>query len=485
MELLNEDCIVEQMKLKILITIVLSSFFVFQLQAQEEYNRKKIRKEAKGFLKDQRFPQAEDVLKKAMSAHDEARKDAEFYNMRLNALHGMATTENRNMYLNSRPDTAKYFTYIYSIYELGYVCDSLDRLPDAKGRIRTSYTGNIMNLLAFYRNNVKSAGKYYYKKTKYDEAYRFFDLYLSTINDTLITSAKNYRQETDTLDIARLAVYSAFNASSFKNVLKYLPYTMTDTTDFVLLCQIGSKAEMELKDTLKAVKYLYEGWKADPSNEYFYMNLIDYHVNRKEYSDAKSIIETQLFSDFQNRRLWYLKGKCEQCLDSLDDALNSYQMAIKIDSVDALSYSSIGSIYVEKARAVYEINDSKPGTRAYTQAKERQNRIYRQAREALENARKHAQDDPDLWKEGLGEVYYKLNLGKELKELESYEKPVVRDVSDKSGVNNNGNRSGTNSGNRATGGNNTNRVGTGAGNATDAVNPANRNNTNGQNERRR
>ena len=387
--------------------------------AQETFNRKKSIKEVKAQLKAERYQQAEDLLGKVMTDKNmEAMNDAEFHYLRLQTLQGLAAAENRNMFLNTRPDTAKYFTYIYRIYEFSFSCDSLDRLPDEEGRVRPSYTSHIVNLLSAYRNNIKSAGKYYYKKNKFDDAYRFFDLYLTTLHHPLITAAKDYKVDEDTLSLANLAVFSAYNASKFKNVIKYLPIAMKDSTDYALLCQIGSKSCMELVDTLGAVGYLHEGWKADATQEFFYINLIDYHVERHEYVDAINIIDKQLGVEPQKRLLWFLKGKCEQCIDSVDLAVESYKKAVEIQPDDALSYSSLGGIFIDKARKVYDINNNKPGTQAYTKAKNAQNEIYRQAKEFLENARKCAPHDPSLWHEGLMEAYYKLNLGKELQELE-------------------------------------------------------------------
>jgi hypothetical protein len=83
-----------------------------------------------------------------------------------------------------------------------------------------------------------------------------------------------------------------------------------------------------------------------------------------------------------------------------------------------LSYSSLGGIYIDKARSVYDVNSYKIGTQAFTRAKNAQNKIYKQAQDALEKSRKIAPNNPELWHEGLLEVYYKLNLGKELQELE-------------------------------------------------------------------
>ena len=406
------------MKLNMLVCLFLG-IISLTVGAQEPFNPKKTIKEVKAQLKAEKYQQADDILSKAMNANKEAKDNAEFHYLRLQSLQGLATAENRNMFLNTRPDTAKYFTYISRIYEYGFSCDSLDRIPDEKGRVRPAYTSHIVNLLYAYRNNIKSAGKYYYKKNKFDDAYRFFDLYLTTLHHPLITAAKDYKVDEDTLSLANLAVFAAYNAAQYKNVMKYLPMAMKDSTDYALLCQIGSKSSMELVDTLGAVRYLREGWKTDPKQEFFYINLIDYHVERQEYVDAIRIIDQQLEVEPQKRLLWYLKGKCEQCIDSVDTAIDCFNKAVEIQPDDALSYSSLGGIYIDKARQVYDVNNNRPGTQAYTRAKNKQNKIYKQAQEVYENARKYAPDNKALWHDGLMEVYFKLNLGKELKELEN------------------------------------------------------------------
>lgn len=402
----------------ILILLLLTSA-AMSVGAQDTFNPKRTIKEVKAQLKAEKYQQAEDIINKAMNDHQEAKTNAEFHYLRLHALRGLATAENRNMFLNTRPDTAKYFTYINRIYEYGFSCDSLDRLPDAKGRVRPSYTSYIINTLAAYRNNIKSGGKYYYKKDKYDDAYRFLDLYLTTLHHPLITAAKDYKVDDDTLSIARLAVYSAYNAAKHPNVMKYLQTAMKDTIDYALLCQIGSTSLMTMNDTTQALSYLHKGWETDPMQEFFYVHLIDYHVEHEQYVEAIDIIDKQLEVEPQKRLLWFVKGKCEQCLDSVDLAIQCYQKAVECQPDDALSYSSIGGIYIDKAREVYNINNYQPGTQAYTRAKRQQNQIYEQAKSALENARKYAPDNKALWHDGLMEVYFKLNLGKELKELEN------------------------------------------------------------------
>ena len=393
-----------------------------QEQPQESaYDAKKTRREVRANLKADKFTQAEDIINKAMKTWAEARSDMELNSMMLTTQHALADAENRKIFLNNRPDTAKYFSYIYNVYKYGIVLDSLDRLPDTKGRVRPRYTSSIASNLQSYRNNIKSAGKFFYKKKNYKEAYKYFDIFMQTMHQPALESLKNYRPDADSIEVALLAVYSAYAATDYPSVVKYLPVALNDSSEFSYLCQIGSHTYMEMKDTLNAVDYLFEGWKANPQSEYFFVTLVDYYINRQDYADAYNIVSAQLIEDPDNHRLWYIFGKCQQCMDSIDAAIISYEHALAIQPKDALSYSSLGSIYIDKARQAYNVNNYTIGTAEYARAKTEQDRYYERARGYLEKARQFSPEDTALWLTPLSEVYYKLNMGKELKALESLE----------------------------------------------------------------
>ncbi len=390
---------------------------------KQEVNIKKTMKEARAAVKSSNFAQAESLLEKAIGESDEAKGDASVHFMLMNVEHGLADAENRKIYLKNNPDTAKLFSYIYKVYKYGLSCDSIDRLPDQKGRVKPHYSAGIASRLMFYRNNIKSAGKYFYKKGKYSDAYRFFDLYLTTMHNTLVCGAKDSKPASDSLDMMRLAVYSAYNSSEYRNVLKYIPTVMEDTTSYTTFCQIGSNTMFALGDTLKAIDYLYKGWHADSTREYFYITLVECQIDRKQYDQAYTTVSVQLERTPSNRRLWYIKGKCLQCMDSLDSAISSYERAVAIENNDTLSYSSMGDIYVIKAQQTYRANNYKVGTSSYAQLKRQETEYYKKALENYEKARTFAPNSPTLWYEGLREVYFKLNMGKQLNSLETGHKP--------------------------------------------------------------
>ncbi|MCR4769680.1 MAG: hypothetical protein K5874_05670 [Bacteroidaceae bacterium] len=409
-------------------TFMLSCLNISSIYAQD-YNRKELIKSLKTSLKAQKYSQADELLTKAMQQHKEAANDAELCNIHLNTVHHLAESENRKLFLNNKPDTTQYFKQIYRIYNIGLHCDSICSKPDKKGKINTKYTSNIQDKLLLYRNNLKSAGKFYYKKQKYDDAFKYIDMYLKTKDISLITdahhtSSQNKLNDSDSLGMYQLAVFSAYGAKDYKNAKRYINKALADTTHISLLYQIGSKTYAELGDTIQALDYLYKGWREDPQKEYFYLTLIQYYNNHKQYNEALKIIDEQLDTDSLNIQLWYIKGKCHQCLENYQEAVCSYERAIKINAEDAQSLSSLGNTYILMARRVFEKNTANVGTNEYRKARSQQNKLYNCAKTYLEKARAIVPDTPSLWLTDLSEVYYKLNKGKELKELERIKKKM-------------------------------------------------------------
>ncbi len=388
-------------------------------QVSSVYNPKKTQKEVRAYIKAEKYAQAEDLISKSMKADPAAKADITLNYLMMGVQHGLADAENRKIFLASKPDTAKYFSCIYKVYQYAISTDSLDRLPDEKGRVKPQHTSGVATQLMAYRNNIKSGGKYFYMKKKYNESFRFFNIYLQTQHHPALETLKNFKSDIDSIEIMRMAVYSAYNAGQYNNVLIYLPQCMTEDTDMTTLCQIGSRTQMALADTIRALPYLYRGWKADPMQEYFYITLLDYYNGRHNYADAYHVVTSQLKIMPQNRLLWYLRGKCEQGLDSVDSAISSYRHAIEIQENDARSYASLGGIYIDKARLAYENNHFAVGTPEYAGAKQKQDELYEEARKNFEKARQYSPDDLSLWMADLKEIYFRLNKGDELKALES------------------------------------------------------------------
>lgn len=378
------------------------------------YSRKSLMKEVKASIKSGNYTKADQQLTEAENTYPEALTDAAIANTHMNVVHHLAEAENRRIFLANKPDTAAFLSQILRVYQIGLRCDSLDRQPDSRQRIRPRYTQDIQERFSFYRNNLFNAGKYFYKKKQYHEALRHIEMYITTESLPLVVE----KDPASLRENYSLAVFAAYGDSSMTTVRHYLPYCYDDTLHKSLVCQIGSKAYMQTGDTLQAIRCLYDGWQADPTKDYFYLALAHYYTDHGQYLEALKVVDTQLQREPANTDLLYIKGMSMKCLQQYEEAITAYQHALRLRSDDARILSGIGEVYVIEAREMAEKNTAKVGTQAYIRSHQAQRKLYNQALPHLEKARTLDADNTTLWYNNLREVYYKLNKGKELKELE-------------------------------------------------------------------
>lgn len=407
----------------LLITVFLGGVTAAQNTIDPDFKKKTILKDVKAANKAQNYSQTDRILRGAFEKFKSAYNDAELVNYEVNAQYELVKQENRKIFLNSKPDTAAYFSHVFSTYQYALRCDSLDHLPDVKQRVKPRYTGNLSGKLVSLRNNLRSGGKYHYKKKSYALAFSFFDMYLSTIGNPLLDYSKLAKNDSgydsDSVEISQIAVLSAYGNNDYKGALKYLHTALLDTTNAETMHEIGIKSLEQIKDSVAYEAHLLTAFDSYPKNDYFYGRLLQFYNDKNMYADALSILSKAIEADSTERKLWYLKGKEYQLLQNNDSALFCYDKAIIILPSDAESFSSIGGIYLQKAHDFYETADLKLGNPNYTANRKRLNEFYKKSMKAFESARANAPSNTDLWIDGLREVYYKLGEGKKLREIET------------------------------------------------------------------
>lgn len=373
-------------------------------------------------LKEKKYSNANDEITKATKSHEEARQSAYLYNLQSQALYNLVLDENKKMYLKQKPDTTKYFSFIKALYEAASKCDSLDVLPNEKGKITIKYrTANQQHLMQF-RKNLSTADRYFYHKKDYKNAYEYADLYLSSKHLPIFTNrdANVIAGENDSLEHASLAVFLAYAYNNYKGVAKYLPVALADTSRLAQLYEVGTKSYYALGDTLSALELLHKGMDEFPANEYFYMSLIKYHNDRQEYDKGVVILESMVQKLVDSRNCHFLLAKEYEYVGELEKANEVLKTVIKLNAEDVEAYASMGSINLQLAHKAYDEFNLKVTDSGYAKGRERIKKYYSHARNAYEECRKIDEKNTALWLSGLRECYYKLNLGKELKNLEKY-----------------------------------------------------------------
>lgn len=376
-------------------------------------------KSARTLIKAANYSKANDEIAKAFKQHKEAKQNTTLHNLQLNCLYQMALAENKKMYLNNKTDTATYFSYIYSMYACALDCDSLESIPNEKGKVDYHYRDSHAAKLIEFRKNLGMSGRFFYRKKDYANAYKYFDYYYTTKSSPILNKGK-YRitDENDSVEYAYLCAVSAFGAKKYDGVKRYIDVAVMDTTLRAQLMEIGVKSYFALNDTISAMKMLKEGFSLYPETEFFYMSLVNSYNEKGKYSRSLQFTDSLLSKVKPNRNLYYIRGKVQDMLAQPDSALVSYQKAIELKGDDAESYAAIGNIYLSKGQAAYQSFNLPLSHPKYSKQRSAIMDIFKKAQSAFESARQLQPSATALWKNGLRDVYYRLNLGKQLQELE-------------------------------------------------------------------
>lgn len=415
--------------MKIVFTIILfiSTLFSFaqdkkDAQKKDEYKLSSTIKTVRGYLKDKKYSNANDAVNQAVKEHTEARSSAQLYALQSQALQNLVLEENKKMYLNQKPDTTKYLNLIYSLYESALICDSLDQIPNEKGKVQIKHREANQQKLLQFRKNLATADKYFYQKKDYKNAYKFADLYLDSRKAEIFNTEKGRSAVAaeDSVASSFLAVFFAYAYNNYKGVVKHLNVAMNDTARLAQLLEVGSASYYALGDTATANVLLLDGVDKYPTNEYFYLTLLKYYNSKGQYEKALELVDTVIVHLPDNRNCWFLKAKEHEYLHQYDEALDALDHVVSKNTDDFEAYSNIGSINITRAHSEYENFNLKVTDKGYAAGRKKINDLYKKAMKAYEQCRKYAEKSPELWLTGLRECYYKLNLGKELKALEKF-----------------------------------------------------------------
>ena len=394
----------------------------------DNFKKSAVVKAFRGYMKDKNYAKAKAEIDNAVAKYEEASRDAQLYRYKLDALNELIGAENNKIYLKSNPDTTSFFNYIYELYVTGLKCDSMEQRyvmsrhaehKKAEPKLRRGVGQTMLP----YRRNLLNAGKFYYNKRDYANAFKFIDMYAQTKSAEVFDDSKGISivdDPDDVVSISVLAVLSAYGSDNYLGVKSYLQESLRETDLVPQLLEIGSKSCAELGDTTGMVDLLTKGFDGYPEIEYFFMTLTKYYNDNSMYDKALSIASRMCELYPQNRDYWFLEGKEYLLTDNYDKALISFEKCVEIKADDAEAFSAIGNIYLHDAHEAYSKFNVSLSDPSYSRKKASINDFYVKACAAFEQAKTFDEANKELWLSGLRESYFKLNKGRKLKELEKY-----------------------------------------------------------------
>lgn len=357
-------------------------------------------------------------LEKAQASMEKLLKDsANRYNKKIwavlfDALRKQYEQGNEKLYLKQQYDTARLFNLTRQLFIVAQDMDSVEMVPDRKGKVELEYRKPHAEYLAPIRSNLYNGGSWFVRKHKYDEAYKFFDLYISCAQSQLFKHYKFAEKDRNLSSAAYYAVYCGYKMKDSKATLHHSYEALKDTVHYNYMLQYLAETYKLDNDTARYLATLKEGFKRAPKFPYFFPRLVDYYVDGNQPDSAMVVVDKALAIDPENALYLYTKsgilldqGKYKDCIAACDKV-------IALQPKMAEAYCNAGLAYYNMA---VELDKN---TQVLRMRHDEIQAYYKKALPYLVKYREMAPNAQDKWAFPLYTIYLNLNMGKEFDEID-------------------------------------------------------------------
>lgn len=226
------------------------------------------------------------------------------------------------------------------------VADSLDKMPNAKGKIAPKYHAKIVDKVKALQRAFTEGGSHFYELKDYKNALKYFNIYIDYPN---IPQMQGLGLEKDTL-IPLITYYCGLCATQAElpavavKFYEQVKDNMDSKWIYARLCDDYSN----LKDTVNMIRMFKLGAQKFPEESYYVRSLINYYINQSKMDEALSWIEAAVSQDSTSAVLWNVKGRILETKD-IEASKKCYQKSIDLDPKFAEALGNLGRIYYNKA----------------------------------------------------------------------------------------------------------------------------------------
>ncbi|MDE6207722.1 MAG: hypothetical protein K2M55_07930 [Muribaculaceae bacterium] len=298
--------------------------------------------------------------------------------------------------LKSHADSLKMNTLLIPAYEYSVKALPLDPVTDAKGKVKTKYTKNILNNLEDYYVDYNTAAAEQYNLKDYKGAYNLWKIFFEIpevpgMEERLAKSGKVFADTLQGLIYFNQGI-AAWQLEELDNALeafmkaKSKGYKEKYVYDYGIAVALGAGKNDTLLAFAKEALPLYG--KEDPQ---YIGQIVNYYLQTKQYDEAFDNINKAIELDPNNSQYYVIKGVIFDYTEKKDDARESFHKAAELDPQNGQALYNYGRMLCEQA---FALNDGAPTTQAEydTYYNEKIKPLFQQAVEVLENA---YQVDPD------------------------------------------------------------------------------------------
>ena len=393
-----------------LLVPLLFSLFVVNVQAQKAY------RPIKAALKDKKASEALTKVR-ALLADTVHASDPVLLEYGIDASVMQNEALNEKIYLKQKYDTAQFFQSVLSIADFIVLSENAIARAETKSELKQKKKLQARHrvLLARYYQNLLMGGRYFFTKSKNEEALKYltlgYDIPKMELWNTPYPVSKS-----DWLRNAYYALKAHYDLGQYDEMQRYVEIAKPDsiygkpTLEYLCLIAMNGGNPAVLRN------YLEEGVKRYPLYPFFFTNLVDDYNSTKEYLKADSLVEQMLKLDSANAIILEAKSLVQLNLENYETAISFAEQSIRTDSAAVESYYYAGAAYCGLAANV-KLPKS-VNSKTYGRQMSQKKALYQKALPFLETYKKLAPHETQRWGKLLYQVYLTLNMGSQFREID-------------------------------------------------------------------
>lgn len=360
-------------------------------------------KEMRKLLRNDKQKDAENLIKKFFTdaKKDEVRDSAEYYYLNGMLSHYKCKKENTKLYLpNVKADTVAYFKALYDMY------DQFSRsYPKIKN---TEHAKQLKRIFEEYSDNLDRGGNFYLQKNDYMQSFRYYTMYIKVVEDSILAPR-------DSMDsrVFYNAIFCSYKQKNHALVNSLAEQSIRKGYLNEEIDLMNCEALSAMGKTDKWVAALKASIKRNPSQFFFYASLIDYYIKNDQSEKALKYADELVAAEPNNYLMTFIKGHVFEHLNRPEEALEWLQKSYEKKPDFTPTLTMLGSCYIQLAEKL-----SKSKVRLSAEERNQVKVYYTMARQYLETCRKQEPKKKELWAQSLYKVYYNLNEGEALEEIE-------------------------------------------------------------------
>jgi len=330
------------------------------------------------------------------------RKNEKIYATWYESVRGQYDAANKRLYLKQRQDTAAFFELVRRQYGILETLDSLDALPNKKGKVELEYRAKNSQSLNALRPNLYNAGTFHVRKQNWTKAFEFMDTYIDCANQPLFTSFNYLQTDSRLPEAAYWATFAAYRLKDVQRTLKHCELALKDKSKREFTYQYMAEAYRWENDDHCYLQALKNGFSEYPEFYYFFPRLTDYYTSHGQYEQALAVADTAVSVNDSSTLFLLAQSTALLALERYEESIPVSNKIINIDESVAEAHFNAGSAYMNLLLRLDENKD-----------RDKVKELCTKARPYMERYRELMPDAIDKWGLPLYRIYLNLNMGKQ------------------------------------------------------------------------